>query len=247
MNPPDPLKTRAVTFHVPEHLYELFLQNADGFLEKADSGTASTQRVVEMRMQDVDSGLDSLAHLVTLARGGTGQCGIVVRFLASLYNGMDFPFDLTELRALDADLFEHCMAVLRLDHRPEHEIHRYIPDGDKVFLKMLEDWNLVSRPAPRPLPSPSPGQSYPVKLSTVEHAPGNRSVRVLITFAHDPDDAPATGLFFDAKDSETLAHDLLEIHQFAWSPRNGRVEPQDIAPGERRPHWLYSPPLPHGR
>ncbi|HEY6456293.1 MAG TPA: hypothetical protein VIY90_13555 [Steroidobacteraceae bacterium] len=31
----------------------------------------------------------------------TGQSGRLVRFLAGVYNGQDYPFDLTELRGLD--------------------------------------------------------------------------------------------------------------------------------------------------
>jgi hypothetical protein len=35
---------------------------------------------------------------------GTGQARRLVRFLAGVYNGSDFPFDLTDLRTLDIEL-----------------------------------------------------------------------------------------------------------------------------------------------
>lgn len=138
-----PQKTRPITHHVDEHLVEPFLAAATDFFAQARGSTTSGQRAAEVRAQDKDAGLDSLAHLVELASGDTGQCGIVARFLAGLYNGPDFPFDLTELRGLDADLFEHCMAVLRLGYHPEVEIHNYIPNGSAVFKRMLLDWNLI--------------------------------------------------------------------------------------------------------
>lgn len=227
-------KTKPVTHHVPEHLFDAFLQNATDFLQNARGGNTPAQRAAEVRAQDKDAGLDSLTILLEQTRGDSGQCGTVARFLAGLYNGTDFPFDMTELRGLDADLFEHCIAVLRLDSHPDVEIHKYIPDGDKVFLEMLQDWGLVKRPAP----PPPAGDHFRAKLVTIGNAPGYRDATVCVKFDEHPADAPPIELYLSADDSERLARDLLEIHQFAWSPRNGRAEPIDKEPGERRPHWL---------
>lgn len=224
--------TKPVTHHIPEHLFDAFLQNATEFLSKARSGDTSIQRAAEVRAQDMDAGLDSLAVLVGLTRSNTGQCGTVARFLAGLYNGNDFPFNMTELRGLDPDLFEHCMAVLRLDNRPKVEIHDYIPNGNKVFLDMLQDWNLVKRPAP-----PPPGDYYRIKLSTIANAPGYRDATLYVTFNKELVDAPPVELILSASDTELLARELISIHQFAWD-LSSKGKPMDIQPGEHRPTWI---------
>lgn len=230
-----PRETKPVTHHVPAHLFEAFLQNATEFLQNARGGNTAPQRAAEIRLQDKDAGLDSLHVLVELARGDTGQCGVVARFLAGLYNGDDFPFDLTELRGLDADLFEHCMAVLRLDNKPEVEVHKYIQDGEKVFKEMLYSWNLAKRPSP----PPAAADWYNVSYGGCGNAPGYRSYSLF--FRSDGKDGKPAGerveLCFTADDSTRIARDIIDIHQLAWD-RNDRREPIDIKPGETRPRWL---------
>jgi len=44
-----------------------------------------------------------------------GQTGRLVRFLAGVYKGSEFPFDLTDLRALDAELANACLDYLNYD------------------------------------------------------------------------------------------------------------------------------------
>lgn len=93
--------------------------------------------------EDRDQGVASLSRLVEVARGASGQCRYIARFLAALYNGPRFRFDATDLRAIDDELFEHCMAVLRLDHRCEREVHDYFPDGSRVWEQgLIEGWSL---------------------------------------------------------------------------------------------------------
>lgn len=86
------------------------------------------------------AGLPALRRLIPIALGDTGQSGVVGRFLLSLYNGPAYPFALTELRALDLELFNDCLAVLRLDHYPEQEVHCYLPDGNQVFSQLVTMW-----------------------------------------------------------------------------------------------------------
>lgn len=38
----------------------------------------------------------------------TGQTGLLVSFLAGLYNGYDYPFDLSDMRPLDTKLANAC-------------------------------------------------------------------------------------------------------------------------------------------
>jgi hypothetical protein len=76
--------------------------------------------------------------------GHTGQSRRIVVFLAGLYNGQDYPFDLTELRAVDRDIAEDCLSLLALDTRGIQEV-RYIEDGGAVWEAMIKDYGL--RPA----------------------------------------------------------------------------------------------------
>jgi len=62
---------------------------------------------------------------------GTGQAGRLVRFLAGVYNGNDFPFDLTDLRALDAELANACIDYLNYDRLAKAEVQTHLPDGGK--------------------------------------------------------------------------------------------------------------------
>jgi hypothetical protein len=62
---------------------------------------------------------------------GTGQARRLVRFLAGVYNGSDFPFDLTDLRALDAELANACIDYLNYDRLGHVEVHTHLPDGGR--------------------------------------------------------------------------------------------------------------------
>jgi len=54
-----------------------------------------------------------------------------VRFLAGVYNGNEFPFDLTDLRALDTDLANACIDYLNYDRLAKAEVHTHLPDGGR--------------------------------------------------------------------------------------------------------------------
>ncbi len=87
-----------------------------------------------------EAGIQALQRLVPVAQRDSGQSGTVGRFLLSLYNGRAFPFPLTELRGLDTTLWDDCLAVLRMDRRPEQEVHEYIENGDAIWSQLKKDW-----------------------------------------------------------------------------------------------------------
>jgi hypothetical protein len=62
---------------------------------------------------------------------GTGQSGRLVRFLAGVYNGNEFPFDLTDLRSLDIELANACIDYLNYDRLAKAEVHTDLPDGGR--------------------------------------------------------------------------------------------------------------------
>ena len=80
-----------------------------------------------------EDALDALLRLYKIAHSDTGQSTRVRRFLLGLYNGPEFPFDLTELRTLDRAIWDDCIIVLRLDRHPAKEIHEYLPEGRETF------------------------------------------------------------------------------------------------------------------
>ncbi|KQW11947.1 MULTISPECIES: DUF7673 family protein [Pseudomonas] len=86
------------------------------------------------------AGIEALHRLMPAAQGYSGQSGVIGRFLLGLYNGQDYPFDMTELRRLDAALFDDCIAVLRLDHTTEREVHRYFENGDEIWEELRNRW-----------------------------------------------------------------------------------------------------------
>jgi hypothetical protein len=61
---------------------------------------------------------------------GTGQVERLIRFLAGLYNGGDFPFDLTDLRALDTKLANACLDYLNYDRLAKREVHHHLSGGE---------------------------------------------------------------------------------------------------------------------
>lgn len=88
-------------------------------------------------------GKAALGRLFDVAQRDSGQCKIVAKFLLGCYNGDRFPFDLTDFRCLDHDLFMDCVSVLKMDARPKQEVHLYFVDGGKRFEKLASDWGVV--------------------------------------------------------------------------------------------------------
>lgn len=82
----------------------------------------------------------ALRRLFEVAQRDSGQSRVVAKFLLGCYNGDRFPFDLTDFRALDYDLFDDCLSVLKMDVRPKREVHTYFTSGSQLFEKMAKDW-----------------------------------------------------------------------------------------------------------
>lgn len=87
-------------------------------------------------------GIAALHRLLPIAQSDTGQSRRIAAFLLGLYNGDRFKFNLTDLRGLDYALHDDCLAVLRMDHSPSKEVHRYFDRGSELFENMARDWGL---------------------------------------------------------------------------------------------------------
>lgn len=89
----------------------------------------------EARSLAIEAGVPALRRLMRVAEhSDTGQARCIAAFLAGLYDGERFPFDLTDLRALDTRFVTDVLLVLRMDAIAcEHEVHRYFEDGSSRF------------------------------------------------------------------------------------------------------------------
>ena len=88
--------------------------------------------------------LDEFDRAITAleAHPGTGQAGRLVRFLAGLYNGEEYPFDLTELRALDTELANACLDYLNYDRLAKREVHHHLSGGDLELHRWFRDYGI---------------------------------------------------------------------------------------------------------
>lgn len=104
---------------------------------------AEQARIAAERPAIQSEGEAALRRLFDVAQGDTGQAKVIAKFLLGCYNGLRFPFDLTDFRALDHALFLDCLAVLKMDSQPQQEVHKYFPDGGSKFEQMAKDWRIA--------------------------------------------------------------------------------------------------------
>ena len=103
--------------------------------------------IAEAKKANQATQIESLRRLydLTIRHWKTGQAHVVARFLACLYDGSRFQFDLTDFRSLDSEIVEHCIHVLRLDSRPERGVHCHIERGGELWEKMIADYGLEAK------------------------------------------------------------------------------------------------------
>ena len=93
------------------------------------------------------SQLDEFARAITAIADhpGTGQARRLVCFLAGVYNGQDYPFDLTELRGLDTELANACLDYLNYDRLGHKEVHKHLANGDRDLHAWIKRYGLEPR------------------------------------------------------------------------------------------------------
>ena len=84
----------------------------------------------------------ALRRRVEVAHGHSGQCKVIAYFLLGCYNGLRFPFDLTDLRVSVQELRDDCMTVLKMDARPLQEVHCDFPNGGEQFEALADTWRI---------------------------------------------------------------------------------------------------------
>ncbi|PAU62547.1 hypothetical protein BZL41_13255 [Pseudomonas sp. PIC25] len=88
----------------------------------------------------VIAGEQALHRLIPVALRDSGQSRVIGRLLLNLYDGSAYPFDLTELRLLDLELFEDSLRVLMLDYSPEVNVHERVPNGTAIWQRLIALW-----------------------------------------------------------------------------------------------------------
>lgn len=66
--------------------------------------------------------------------------GRLVRFLVGIYCGRDYPFDLTDLRALGTELVNACADSLSYGRRGKREVHHPLAGGNRELQEWLRDY-----------------------------------------------------------------------------------------------------------
>lgn len=96
----------------------------------------------------------ALVHLwnMTQKHSGTSGARVAAGVLLGLYNGDRFPFDLTELRALDGDNLEQAIEVIRADSGfCQMEVHAWLnrlsnrQDFGERFEHLAHEYNRFKR------------------------------------------------------------------------------------------------------
>ena len=78
-------------------------------------------------------------------RRSGGQSVSLVRFLAALYNGYEYTFDLIDLRALDTKLANACLDYLSYDRLGRQEVHHHLSGGARELQGWIESHGIKPR------------------------------------------------------------------------------------------------------
>lgn len=131
-----------VEAEIPEHLRSEFHRAMVELLAGERPRMETLERDVAAIEARATTALAAIVKAIE-AHPTTGQSGRLVRFLAGLYNGQDFPFDLTELRGLDTVLANACLDYLNYDRLGIAEVHRHLPDGERQLHRWLAAYGLI--------------------------------------------------------------------------------------------------------
>ena len=107
---------------------------------------------------DVDDDMDRMRRLKSeaTAKGGqaflrllqlaeardSGQAHAVARFIASAYNGQDFPYDMYDLRLVDIAISDDMLLCLDALRWGQSDLHTLVPDGDRRAMAVIDQWGI---------------------------------------------------------------------------------------------------------
>ncbi|ERS88832.1 DUF7673 family protein [Halomonas sp. PBN3] len=88
----------------------------------------------EQRLARVEQlGPTALSRLAQVAQGDSGQSHHCRRLLLAIYNGPEWPLELTRLRVIDRDLQDAALVVIEWATFTGRELHEYLDDGDRLM------------------------------------------------------------------------------------------------------------------
>ena len=111
-----------------------------GKLTRINTAAEDTHEIMERAR----TGLQRIVKAIE-ENPGTGQVGRLVKFLAGVYNGHEFPFDLTDLRALDTELANACVDYLNYDRLGKAEVHTHLPEGGRQMQWFIKQQGIRPR------------------------------------------------------------------------------------------------------
>jgi len=140
-----PVKKTAVTLQVTNEAEARELREAwqEIVAGKKLARTEALEHAVEAVMERAQAALEIIETAIR-EHPTTGQAGRLVRLLAGLYNGSDYPFDLTDLRALDTRLANACLDYLNYDRLGKREVHHHLSGGDSQLNRWIKDYGIES-------------------------------------------------------------------------------------------------------
>lgn len=103
--------------------------------------TVAAQKVATDKAREV--GIPALKRLFELAETRhSGQIKTIASVLAACYNGSRFRVNLQDFRALDGDILDDVLAVIRMDSRAQKEVHEYFLRGGERFEAVFKKFGL---------------------------------------------------------------------------------------------------------
>ncbi|GKS86988.1 hypothetical protein AVMA1855_22570 [Acidovorax sp. SUPP1855] len=146
-------KHTVVMVHVPTGSEEAFFKVYEEFVNALRIKSEKPPRkLMEMyfspppdedRYQLEQRGVESLKVLLRIAQGEARHARYIACFLAGLYNGDLFAFNLNDLRWLDESLYAHVIAVLHMDCRlRKQDVPHYFDNGEVLWATMVARWGI---------------------------------------------------------------------------------------------------------
>lgn len=94
----------------------------------------SAEANAEQRLARVEQlGPTAMNRLAQVAQGDSGQSHHCRRLLLAVYNGSEWPLELTRLRVIDRDLQNAALVVIEWATYTGRELHEYLDGGDRLM------------------------------------------------------------------------------------------------------------------
>lgn len=105
------------------------------------------EKAEAVRKGNLTQCLKSMEIALTVATRHYGTSGgrVFATLLASMYNGNRVKFDVSDLKSLDRENFEHALNCMRLCQELHREPHTFFEDGGDLFEQMIADWGLEKK------------------------------------------------------------------------------------------------------